>query len=463
MRDTTGGGGGDVLTAIVEAAIEADLQHNGWGTYAGDGLMRIFSGGAHAILTPSTGAYEIRNATSVADAEIETAIKQVEQIYAKWPGKVEAAFSAWDTLPQPGFNAAEIAMLTHAEGELRTGTAPPTSTQVEAGPIIGFANQRLAADLINLHDRVGQLSGLYAETFKERYLAPLPSAIQGLGAVIACLALSCEGQSAIWKAASVDLETIQEKAVAAMKASAPGGGGSIGPAILAIGGAIAGLVAAIPTGGASVAAVAGLLSAGAGFLGAAAGASGGSKEVEVALGAGTPDGVLDRIETALRDLSKAIREQEERIGEFLATVQGEIEAKRSSLDLSAPATGKHAVLDRQQNVIVDAGIIARITQLWIPTICGDLRNARSDLVVTSRPFSERPSGVGLAPDGSWPQFEPLQETTIEMLTGMIRELGGAADALDDAAHTIGLQDQETSAEARREADQINSSDDNYVN
>lgn len=462
MRDTTGGGGGDVLTAIVEAAIEADLQHNGWNTYAGDGLMRIFSGGAHAILTPSTGAYEIRNATSVADAEIETAIKQVEQIYAKWPGKVEAAFSKWAALPQPGFNASEVAWLEHGEGELRTGTAPPTNTDVEFGPVVGFANQRLAADLLNLSNRVGQLSGMYAEAFQERYLAPLPSAIQGLGAVIACLGLSCQGQSAIWEAAAKDVETIQKDAVTAMKASAPGGGGgSVGLTILAIGGAIAGLVAAIPTGGASVAAVAGLLSAGAGFLGAVAGASGSNKEV--ALGASTPDAVMTRIEDALRDLSEAILEQEQRLSDFLTAVQSEIEANRSSLDLSAPEAGQNAVLDHQQNVIVDAGIIARITQLWIPTICGDLRSARSDLVVTSRVFSARPSGVGLTPEGSWPQFEAVQETTIDMLTRMIHELGVAADALNDAARTIGLQDQEISADARREAERINNSDNNFVN
>jgi hypothetical protein len=460
MRDTAGSGGGDVLTAIVDAAIEADLQHNGWNTYAGEGLMRIFSGGAHAILTPSTGAYEIRNATSVADAEIEAAIKQVEQIYAKWPGKVEAAFSKWAALPQPGFNTGEIAWLEHGEGELRTGTAPPTNTDVD-GPVIGFANQRLAADLLNLNNRVGQLSGMYAEAFQERYLAPLPSAIQGLGAVIACLGLSCQGQGAIWEAAAKDVETIQRDAVKAMKGSAPGGGGgSVGLTILAVGGAIAGLVAAIPTGGASVAAVAGLLSAGAGFLGAVAGASGGEKEV--ALGAGTPDAVMTRIEAALRDLSDAILEQEQRLGDFLTAVLNEIEANRSSLDLSAPEARQNAVLDRQQNVIVDAGIIARITELWIPTICGDLRSARSDLVVTSRVFSERPSGVGLAPDGAWPQFEAVQETTIDMLTRMVHELGVAADALNDAARTIGLQDQETSADARREAERINNSDTNFV-
>lgn len=460
MRDTTGSGGGDVLTAIVEAAVEADLQHNGWNTYAGDGLMQIFSGGAHAILTPSTGAYEIRNATSVADAEIEAAIKKVEEIYAKWPGKVEAAFSRWAAVPQPGFNAGEVAWLEHGEGELRTGTAPPTNTGVD-GPVIGFANQRLAADLLNLNNRVGQLSGMYAEAFQERYLAPLPSAIQGLGAVIACLGLSCQGQGAIWEAAAKDVEAIQRDAVKAMKGSAPGsGGGSVGLTILAVGGAIAGLVAAIPTGGASVAAVAGLLSAGAGFLGAVVGASGDEKEV--ALGAGTPDAVMTRIEDALRDLSDAIMEQEQRLGDFLTAVLNEIEANRSSLDLSAPETRKNAVLDRQQNVIVDAGIIARITELWIPTICGDLRSARSDLVVTSRVFSERPSGVGLAPDGSWSQFEAVQETTIDMLTGMVHELGVAADALNDAARTIGLQDQEISADARREAERINDSDTNFV-
>lgn len=463
MRDTTGSGGGDVLTAIVEAAIEADLQHNGWSTYAGDGLMQIFSGGAHVILTPSTGAYEIRNATSVAESEIDTAIKEVEQIYADWPGKVEAAFSKWAALPTPGFNAAEIAQLEHSEGELRTGTAPPTSTNAEAGPVIGLANQRLAADLLNLNNRVGQLSGMYAEAFHERYLSSLPSAIQGIGAVVACLGLSCQGQSAIWEAAGEDLEAIQKKAVTAMKASAPGGGGSIGPVILAVGGAIAGLVAAIPTGGASVAAVAGLLSAGAGFLGTVAGASGGNKDVEVSLGAATPDGVMTKIHSALTDLSSAIADQERNVGDFLAKVRREVEANRPAFDLSAPEAQPGNVLDRQQNVIVDAGIIARVTELWIPTICGDLRSARGDLVVSSRVFDERPDGVGLEPDGAWPEFEKLQKNAVDCLTTMIRELGDAADALAEAARTIGLQDHDIAAEARRQAERINSSDNNFVN
>lgn len=463
MYDSGAGDGG--LGEIIDAAIEADLQHNGWHKYSGDGLMRIFAAGAHAVLTPATGSIEIRNISEPAEQEVEAAVKDAERIYAKWPSKIEQAFAKWVELPTNGFNTSEVAWLENAEGEIRTGAVSPTDTDGSSStskPPIGLPNQRLASDLNNLDDRMGKLNGLYAETFKEMYVSPLPVTIQSLGALIACLALACRGQGAIWEAATEDLEKVKKQAAAAMKASAPGGGGSIGPTVLAVGGAIAGLIAAIPTGGASIVGVATLIGAGAGLVKEIDGASGSSKKVEVQLGASTPDGVLDNINAALTDLSAAIRGQEEEIRNFLSNVHSETTSHREAFDLMAPRAERGNVLDRQQDVSVDAGTIANITELWIPTICGDLRAARGELVVTSRVFSTRPSGVGLVQDGAWPEFEKVQDVTVELLTNMVRDLEAGADALNDAARTIGLQDQEIAAEARRKSDEINATDNDFV-
>lgn len=106
---------------------------------------------------------------------------------------------------------------------------------------------------------------------------------------------------------------------------------------------------------------------------------------------------------------------------------------------------------------VDADIIARITHLRIRTITGDLRSARADLTVGADAFT-RPGDIGLAPNGAWPEFQSLQDRAIDLLNGMTREMESGADALDAAARTIGLQDEDEARTFDREADRINSHD-----
>jgi len=92
-------------------------------------------------------------------------------------------------------------------------------------------------------------------------------------------------------------------------------------------------------------------------------------------------------------------------------------------------------------VSVDADTIARITELWLPSIAADLREAESRLTVTSADGFHRSTDVGLAPNGAWAEFNALQSRTSSLLTGLSTDIEDAGTKLEDAAKLIGMADE----------------------
>lgn len=467
MRLDPGSGGDATIGEIVEAAIDADLQHRGWQPGGSGRLVRKIGLNETITVTLSTatGALEAvpgPGAGTPEELAFQELVAEVEHVYEIWPPMVDLAFEQWTDLPSPGAPNAYVAQLEHAEKELRTGAVGPSSKGTGATPM-SVGNSRLEADLENLRLYSADLRGRYAVEFATRYVTPLPGTIQSLGCLVASLCLSCTMQARIWEMAAADLAEVKQKALAAMKASAPssGGGGGGLTAVLSVVGAVAGFAAAVPTMGASVAGTLGVLSASLGLAGAVKGldASGGEKSVE--LGASTPHLVLSNMRWALVALDQAIRGQEEQLAAFLQqTLEATAGTYRGDFDLQARLNDRQDpgdVLDESTGVVVDANIIARITNLWLPTIAGDLRSARSDLTVGADAFA-RSGEIGLLPHGAWPDFGRLQDRTIDLLSNMARELDDGADALDAAARTIGLQDEQEARTFDREAERINNRD-----
>lgn len=331
--------------------------------------------------------------------------------------------------------------------ELNIQGSSPSSQQ----DAVGATNARLSGDIENLNDRSGKLRGRYAEAFKEKYVSRLDLAIQNQCALISSLSVAAEAQSRLWSSIANDVDAIQENAVKAMQASAPGGGAGVG-VFLTVVGAIAGAVAAVPTLGSSVAAG---LAIGGTVIGTAGGLAGSGAEAkkQVELGGSHPDTVLDNVKQALEDLNTSLTSQEQGLAEFLAAVSSMAGGAKSGFDIAAPSARPGQVLDGQQELSVDPGMIAKITRLWIPSISSDLRSARHELTVGSGGF-ERSSDIGLAPTGAWSKFSELQDQTIKLLSNTAQELDDGAETLETAARGIGLVDDEANRAASREADKI---------
>jgi hypothetical protein len=133
----------------------------------------------------------------------------------------------------------------------------------------------------------------------------------------------------------------------------------------------------------------------------------------------------------------------------------EVPVNRSDVDLRRPGIvgAQSGVLDSQQILTVDEESIAKITELWLPTIAGDLRSAQSELNVDASGW-RRPGDVGLVPTGAWPEFQNLQVAMRRLLGDTANELDGAATALQSAARIIGLSDDVVNARYEKQAEKI---------
>jgi hypothetical protein len=449
-------------SAIAQAAAHAELQHLGWEEVDFGHVRKTFSYGAmgHVRTTITVHTYSGSWEAETSGGEppdhlIEGWAKGAQEVIDKWPPKIEGAFRKWRDIPKEWDYWEATWGLDHATKELTLSPDEDSEGSVELG------NTRLAADLDNLRLRTGDLNGQYAETFRENYVASLQPTIANQGAVTALLAVANHTMESLWGKTYVDLIDIEYKAEKAMEASAPSGdsGSDALVAGLLVVGAVAAGVAAVATAGGSLAVTAALVSGASGAAGSLLSHFSEDPEPKkVRLGADHPDGVLTKLEEALDELDRQIEGQERDLvtllsaGHDLTTVQvphSDLRLKRSGITDAAPGD----VLDSEQLVTVDEETIAKITELWLPTIVGDLRSARDELDAEVTPW-RRPSGIGLEPTGAWPQFRDLQSAMVQVIGATANELEGAATALQDAARLIGLSDEETNRRFDRQADEI---------
>jgi hypothetical protein len=449
-------------SGIAQAAAHAELQHLGWEEVDFGHVRKTFSYGAmgHVRTTITvhtyTGSWEAETSGGEPpDSMVETWVKGAQDVIKKWPPKIERVFSKWRDIPNEWDFWEETWGLDHATKELTL------SPDEDAEGSLEFGNTRLAADLDNLRLRTGDLNGTYAEKFRENYVAYLQPTIANQGAVVALLAVATHTMESLWGKTYVDLVDLEYKAEKAMEASAPSGDSGTDALVvgLTVVAAVAAGVAAVATAGGSVAVAAALVGGGTSAAGSLLSHFSDEPEPKkIPLGADHPDKVFTKLEEALEDLDSEIEAQERDLvtllsaGHELTTVKipySDLRLKRSGITNAAPGE----VLDSQQLVTVDGETIAKITELWLPTIVGDLRSAREELDAKVAPW-RRPSGIGLEPTGAWPQFRDLQSAMVEVIGATASELEGAASALQEAARGIGLSDEEANRRFDRKADKI---------
>ncbi len=250
----------------------------------------------------------------------------------------------------------------------------------------------------------------------------------------------------------------------AMVASGEGGGDGDLSFELGIASALIGAVGAFASGGAAIALA--LASAGAGVAGSIIGEAGDDADPkEIPLGASSPRGVLSKIEQALTDLDTEVRDQEKKLADLLTDCTNAADGADTDGNFDLRLRGGGAApgewLQPEQDVVVNPTSIAKITELWIPTIAGDLRAARTPLDVSGGGWS-RPSHIGVGSTGPWSEFSALQ-SRLDGLLGQLRtELLDAADSLQAAAELIGLTDESISTQYEQQADRINSQNINEV-
>lgn len=454
--DDSGGGGGGVgayAGLIAASAARADLLHDRWDS-TGDYSVKWEVETQGSSLDPVdyyvkvevntlTGqiTHEARGpgAELARDAWIDRATSALD----KWGPRIDDLFTRWKGLPS---RYTQAPLLDWAARELNIDPDNPQST----GDSISHVNTRLAGDLERITTRTGDLSGDYAEAFADYYVNQLPTTISSQDVLIAALAVASRAQGEVWGRTSDDLSTFEHDAWMAMKSSGPSGGPDSSKVLaLTVVAAFGTALAAVPTLGGSVALFGAISGAAAIGAGVEAAKTADTSFEDLPLGANHPDTVFANMEEALNVLDDEIEVQEIGIRDFLAAAKSF--ADGGDCELSAPGLNtapSGQVLDAEQIVTVDARTIAQITELWLPSIAADLREAESRLDVTSDDGFDRATDVGLAPHGAWAEFSALQSRTSSLLLGLSGDLESAAEKLEEAARIIGMTDEQISQHFR---------------
>ncbi|MCR1784415.1 hypothetical protein KVF89_17870 [Nocardioides carbamazepini] len=460
MQDAGGGGGGSSVGAysslIAAAAAKAELLHLGWDS-TGDYTARreVETQGSpsdpvdyHVRIDVDTYSGEYTTLVKGPSAELarDNWVEQATGAIDKWGPKIDGLFTRWKDLPSRYTSAP---LLDWAVRELNIDPDDLASTGDSAGGV----NTRLAGDLERLKTRTGQLQGRYATTFADYYVNQLPTTFQAQGLLVSALAVASRAQGEIWGRTSDDLATFEYDALQAMKDSGPEGGPNSGLVLaLTVVAAFGTALAAVPSLGGSVALFGAISGAAAIGAGVEAAKTADRSFEDLPLGAGHPDDVFANMEDALTALDTEITTQETGVQQFLVAAKsfadsGDCELTRPSLN-SAPAGEVFS------EVTVDPETIGRITELWLPSIAADLREAESRLTITSSDGFQRSTDVGLAPNGAWTEFNALQNRTSSLLTGLSTDLEDAGTKLEDAAKLIGMADEQINQHYRAVEQQV---------
>lgn len=454
-----GGGGSISNTSIADAAIEADLKLRGF---------YPIGGGKYGYNTGSMSydqkAYVVSDGHAeqlgYPDAELPAAVTSVQgEVFDYWPGAIDEVFADYEDLPRESDFSGDASSLEAGAAEIDVTAESPTS---QASAPSG--NGRLAQDLNALAGDTGNLAGHYAQEFDDRYVSGLPFVMASNHALAAAAAVAVRTEANIWREVATGLGSLRTNAYNAMIASGEGGGDDDLSFELGIAGALIGAVGAFASGGAAIALA--LASAGAGIASSVIGeAADSDKKKNIPLGASSPRGVLSKIEQALTDIDTQVREQEQELVDLLTDCTNATNAGGSDgnfdLRLRGGNAGPGRWLQEEQDVVVNPTSIAKITELWIPTIAGDLRAARTPLDVSGGGWS-RPSHIGVGGTGPWSEYQALQSRLDDLLGQLRTELLDAADSLQAAAQLIGLTDESISTQYEQEAERINSLNINEV-
>lgn len=459
------------LAEIRKAAITSDMEHRGYtevggefhkeGTYGAMGHVRIDYYVSHGSVRIETTGGELPDADATAE-QMRTELDA--EVFDYWGDEINDLFLDWITSrPSAGDFSGPAEVMTAGAGEISPGPQN-FDDQGEAGDYTA-GNPRLAGDLSNLATHTSHLQGLYAQEFASRYVAYLGPVIERQSSLAAILAIALRGERDIWEKVDTDFTSLLERAETAMRESSPKVGSSADGAKLLLGvvGAVAGVITAIPTAGGSVAIAAAVIGGSASVAGGLIQDPPSHPKVELDLAGSTPQAVRDKIKDELMRFGDAIELEERVLLDILEDVSGAATSAEGApfFDLSRPSIiGKSEdVLDPVQ-VLVDDYYIGSITCLWLPTIAGDLRQARQAVSQDTGDIWFRAAFIGYYYNGPKAAFETLQAHLVSVLTNTAQELDDAADALLQAARDIGLADDALNREFTREAQEINQSNDN---
>lgn len=310
--------------------------------------------------------------------------------------RVDAALEPWqhNALPKPTTIDSDIEQARQAMRLLSTAASSSGGSTTGGGEIAGY--------LRTIDNNSNQLSGSSMEIFKAKFLYQLEAAVSGYRGIALVLGNAHGANKKIWEDARQGVADVVDKSTKALDAHAKSNDVSFDIPLLVAGAAVAGAKAFI-TGGATVA-----LEGAAVGLTLLSGLAGNAEKKAKEPASTDYDGLMTAFEGALGDLSDAIGDEETQVKTNLETNFGQLEADRTSYDLTAAVTEDgdgnprnettlfDVTDDSQVNVIVyERPLVNGIIDVAMPGIATELYDAADQLCYAAQTRLTRAGGVGL--------------------------------------------------------------------
>ena len=347
---------------------------------------------------------------------------------AKWRGafdtvrsNIDATLEKWLDLPDTA------ALLADDIEQMRQA-----NRLLSFSPSGGTGGGNIPGYLTGVNENLDAMSGTTIATFKAEFLLQLEKAIGGHHGITVILGGALAATNEIWIRARKTVADIVGETQKALDAYANGGGISWEVVLQVAGYAVEG-VGLFATGGASTA----LKGAGQGLKILT------DTTTKKGEKASTPsldyEGLMKGLGTALDDLSKAIKAEEDALAQNLTTNVGQVRADQGSYDLKRPAILDISDDSQANIIIINRPLVDEITRTYLPLIADDLDSARSQAYLATYE-AYRDGSIGRGYNGISSEFSDLQWILIDLIRDLAWETRNGAKTLELAIEDIGRAD-----------------------
>lgn len=372
------------------------------------------------------------------DEEFRTAFSEIRT-------RIDNALKDWDhnLLPKPKNLEEDVEQARQAVRLLSTAASTSGGTSTGGGEIAGYLN--------SLDQNASSMSGQSMEVFKAKFINQLESAISGYRGIAQVIGNASSAELKIWTDARATIIDSVTKTTAAFNAAANDDSVNWDVVLKVAGAAVAG-AKLFMTGGVYAlegAAIGLTLISDLKAIGEKNATKPGNNDYE---------GIMTAFETSLKDLSTAIKTEEEQIKTNVETNFGQVEKDKSSYDLTASVSvddpntdaneGKtifEVTDDSQANIVViNTDLANGIIDVAMPGIAAEVAKASDQIFFAGQTRLGRPDGIGLGATGPSEQIYDLGWRAAELCKDLEWEVYNGAKMLRAVIEDLGVQDNDSS-------------------
>ncbi|WP_109510476.1 hypothetical protein [Nocardioides speluncae] len=436
------------IGALKRAAIDAWMNSHSNGWWEIDGSHYRITGGDATVTRPGEdgeGGGDWDGNFFLTDWIVDgSKDEEYTSAFADIRTRIDNALKDWDhnLLPKPKNIEEDVEQARQAMRLLSTAASTSGGATTGGGEIAGY--------LKSLNQNASSMSGQSMEVFKAKFINQLESAISGYRGIALVLGNATAAELKIWTETRATIIDSVTKTTTAFNAAANDDSVNWEVVLKVAGAAVSGAKAFL-TGGLS-----GVLEGAAAGLTLISDMAAISEKEAAKPDSNNYEGIMVAFETSLTDLSKAIKSEEEQIKTNIDTNFGQVQADKSSYDLTAavvddgnPETKDKTIFevtdDSQVSVVViNADLANGIIDVAMPGVAAELAKAADQIFFAGQTKLRRPDGIGLGTNGPSGEIYDLGWRAAELCKDLEWEVVNGAKMLRAIIEDLGVQDSSSS-------------------